>query len=310
MSEHMKLSPKDILNLAAPHSWVASIAPVLLGFLYCQIYGLKLHIWMYPCLLLGCVLLQSAVNAFNDYMDFIKGTDTSDDFLERSEAALVCGDMSAKTALTIGLCFLACGILLGLLCCMYAGMMPVYIGLIGVIVVALYSCGPLPISYLPIGEFVSGFVMGGLIPLGVCACADGKLHMEALFASLPLILGIGLIMMSNNGCDIEKDEKAGRHTFPNCIGREKTLKAYHCLVILWLLLVAIEPVYFVGPVGIVSILFLILLARKPFMGVFSHHLLPKERIGIMKGIGAANITGNGAYCLTLLVGCIIKAIYV
>lgn len=108
-------------------------------------------------------------------------------------------------------------------------MIPVVIGLIGGVVILLYSGGPIPVSYLPIGEIVSGVVMGGLIPLGIAGCADGKIHWQILFYSLPMILGIALIMMSNNGSDIEKDRKAGRRTSPHVSAGQRP---GHCIDIL------------------------------------------------------------------------------
>ena len=115
------------------------------------------------------------------------------------------------------------GAVLGLVSCMGSGLVPLIIGITGCVVILIYSGGPIPVSYLPIGEIVSGVVMGGLIPLGIAGCADGKIHWQLLLYSLPMIAGIALIMMSNNGSDIEKDRKAGRRTLPTCIGRARTL---------------------------------------------------------------------------------------
>lgn len=118
-------------------------------------------------LLVACVLLQSAVNAMNDYFDFIKGTDSASDHVEVNDAVLIYGNIAPRSALFLGIAYLVAGAALGLMACRGSGMVPVVIGIIGGIVILLYSGGPIPVSYLPIGEIVSGVVMGGLIPLGI-----------------------------------------------------------------------------------------------------------------------------------------------
>lgn len=47
--------------------------------------------------------------------------------------------------------------------------------------------------------------MGILIFLGVVVVFDGKLYNEIFLYVFLLMIGIVLIMMINNGCDIEKD---------------------------------------------------------------------------------------------------------
>ena len=222
---------KSALNLAAPHTWVASVFPALFGDFYCWQQGLELPWYKGIILLTACVFLQSAVNTLNDYFDFIKGTDSEEDYVEASDAVLVYGNISPRSALILGIVYLAAGAGLGLGACAGSGVVPVVIGFIGGAVILIYSGGPFPVSYLPIGELVSGIVMGGLIPLGIAGCADGKLHWQILFYALPLIIGIALIMMSNNGSDIEKDIKAGRHTLPTRLGRRRTLKFYRYFII-------------------------------------------------------------------------------
>lgn len=303
------LNFKLAVNLANPRSWVASALPAILGILFCRIQGYPLKIWMYLPLFLACILLQSAVNTLNDYMDFMKGTDDAEDNLEESDAVLIYGGISPKSALVLGIAFLAAGIGLGLLSSMDHILYPISIGLVGVIVVAFYSCGPLPISYLPIGELVSGIVMGGLIPLGICACSDGRLHGNVLIASIPMILGIAMIMLCNNSCDIEKDTEAGRKTLPIITGRENALKIYHLVIILWILSLIALPIVFLGLPGIINTALFAFFARKPFAGLWNLRLEPVTRIRQMKTIAAANLMGNGMYCLTFFLVCMMEIFY-
>ncbi len=302
-SERGKLakSLKAAIQLAAPQTWTASLGPSVFAVLLCALRGRPLGAARALLLPLACVLLQSAVNTLNDYFDFVKGADSVDDCVEQSDATLVYGDAEPKRALALGLAYLAAGACLGLLACVDRGLTPLLIGLAGVLVVWCYSAGPVPLSYLPCGEAVSGLMMGGLIPLGIAACADGKLHAEVLAFSLPLMLGIALIMMSNNGCDIEKDLRAGRRTLPAVLGRERTLRLYRTLCRVWLGMLILFPVWLTGPVGLLSAILLILFGTGVFRRLFSLRLLPEERVRQMKTVNAANLIGFASMIAALAV---------
>lgn len=287
------------VQLANPRSWVASACPALFGVCYCAVRGLPLGAVKSIALTAACILLQSAVNTFNDYYDFIKGTDTADDYVESYDSTLIYGNINPKSAFWLAMSFLAAGAVPGLLCC--NGIVPLLIGAVGGAVVLLYSAGPLPISYLPCGEFVSGFVMGGLIPLGIAGCADGKLHPDVLLWSLPFILGIALIMMTNNGCDIEKDRRAGRRTLPRMLGREGTVWLYRVQCTMWLALLAVLPVLLVGTVGLVGPVLAAVVGRKHFRRLLGTRLEPEKRVVQMKTIAITNLFGNGAYVAALAI---------
>ena len=280
---------------ARPRSWAAAVLPSLFGICYCKVMGYGLPWWKGILLLAACVLFQSAVNSLNDYFDFVKGTDTEDDTLEADDAVLLYHHLNPESIKRLAIGFLAVGTVFGLICCIGAGWAPILIGLIGFITVILYSGGPLPISYLPIGELMSGLIMGGLIPLGIAACADGRVHWDILIYSIPLIISIGLIMMSNNGCDIEKDIEAGRRTLPVLLKRPATLFLYRMLLLLWNLLIVVLPIVALGPIGLVSSLLLVLLAGRKMISLAKLRLEPEGRILQMKTIGMLNYIANAAY---------------
>lgn len=299
------LTAKTALQLAAPHTWIASIGPVLFGILFCKLEAYPLSFWKSILLIVSCIFMQSSVNTFNDYVDFIKGTDSQDDNVEESDAVLVYNPINPKEVLILGIIYLIVAMILGVIACMQSGFLPLAIGTIGGIVIVLYSGGPLPISYLPIGEFVSGFVMGILIPLGVAAVSDGKFHKEILLYALPLMVGISLIMMTNNGCDIEKDILSNRRTLAVIMGRKNIRKLYHILIVIWLLLISVISVYLLGTVGYVTLL-LIVFGYKCFKFLMQSELSAFKRIEQMKNIVKANIIVNIAYFSAILTKIIVE----
>ena len=299
MEQRKAMTPKLALRLAAPHTWPASIGPALFGELYCLIKGYPLTVTVAIALLLACILMQAAVNALNDYFDFIKGTDSMDDCVEVSDAVLVYEQVNPTWALWLAIAFLGAAAVMVLPILLTVGIAPLVIGFIGVVIVFCYYGGPMPLSYLPVGEFISGFVMGGLIPVGIAAAVTGGYHWDILVASMPFMIGIGLIMMTNNTCDIEKDGIAKRRTLPVLLGRQKAVQWYRRVVLAWLVLLAFLPCFLLGTVGMLSVLLLVVAARRPFGFLLSSPVQQEQRVAQMKGILMANVFGNGAYLITL-----------
>ena len=299
MEQQHCLTPKLAVRLAAPHTWLASVYPAVFGELYCLLKGYPLTGTLAITLFWACVFMQSAVNTLNDYFDFVKGTDTADDNVEVSDAVLVYENIKPGQALALGLGYLVAAGLLALPALVTAGPATLIIGVIGGIAVWTYSGGILPISYLPIGEFVSGFVMGGLIPMGIVAAVSSTFDFSVLPAALPFIISIGLIMMTNNTSDIEKDRQAKRRTLPALLGRTKAVRLYRAAVWIWMALICLLPVWYIRWWGLISPAFFIVFARHTFVNLLQSPLEPQGRVKQMKGIITANLFGNGAYLLAL-----------
>ena len=292
---------KDAVNLAAPHTWAASVMPCVLAsaLSYREQGFLKADLTV--CLFLIAVLMQSSVNALNDYADFVKGTDTAENSPDPTDAVIVYG-LKPKTARNLGIGYLAAAFILGIYTVWRCGFVLLVIGLIGALVIAAYSGGKKPISYLPLGELISGFVMGGLITLAGVYMQTGALRFSVLAEALPLMIGIGMIMFSNNGCDIERDLAAGRRTLPCLLGRERTDRWYRILLAIWLVcpvaVFAVQGRWMAALVyALESLVFLSHFVRQ------MHTPLGEERRGqIMAGATNLVILTGFAYSLAILVG--------
>lgn len=309
MEEHIRLSPKLAIMLAAPHTWVASVYPAIFGILFSLIHGYHVSLIQGISLIFTCIFLQASVNTLNDYFDYIKGTDSIGDNVEKTDSVLVYNNVNPKSVLILGIIYSLTGVILGIAVCLNAGIIPLMIGMIGICTIALYSSGPFPISYLPIGEFVSGLVMGTLIPLGMIATIDGQIHFEITLYSLPFMIGIGLIMMSNNGCDIEKDKTAGRKTLPILIGRKNTVILFKFITLIWLVLIIVLSLTMLGNMGLLTIPLLII-SYKSITFIIQSKLEPNIRIIQMKNIVKLNISANGAYLIVIVLKLVMEIIYV
>ena len=297
--EYQKFTVRMAVQLAAPHTWPAAILPALVATSAAAATGHAISPIMACVLLAICILMQASVNTFNDYYDFVKGTDSADDDVEVSDATLVYNNVNPACALRLGIGFLAAAFLLGAYVIWQAGWIPLAIGVVGAVFVVVYSAGKTPVSYLPIGEAVSGGVMGGLIPLACYHALTGDLNWLMLLWAVPEIIGVGLIMMTNNTCDIEKDIPVGRQTLPAKLGREKARNAYHALVVAWLAaIVVLVGVFFTG--GLIVVPFMLLAVIPLLKALLANPLNSHSRIGAMAQICSLNIALGAFYAAAIL----------
>ena len=301
MAAKKRLTPKLMLQLAAPHTWPASIMPVLVASALAYSYTSSTMPLMSVMLMVICALMQASVNTFNDYFDFVKGTDSSDDNVDETDSVLVYNDIDPKSALIYAIALLACAFLLGIVVILDAGFIPLVIAIIGAIVVVLYSAGKTPISYLPIGEATSGIVMGGLISLAsFYVLTSGNLDFAVVVMSLPQIIGIALIMMTNNTCDIEKDIDSKRRTLPVYLGRKRAKDVYRFLLIA-MVLIACSVVFLCFSEGSFVIAFM-LVATFPIMRLlWDNPLTQASRVAAMGQICNLNIIVGAFYAAALFV---------
>lgn len=297
--KYSKLTPMMVLNLAAPHTWVASIFPPLLAVCVAVSQGFHISVSLAIVLLAISVLLQSAVNTVNDYFDYIKGADTASDNLEASDSVLVFNNVNPRSVLWTAIAFILLSLVLGIYCIYMSGPFCLLIAAIGIIVVALYSGGKTPISYLPIGESVSGFVMGGLITYACFNVLTLETSPWILVVSIPLIIDTALIMLTNNASDIEKDIVAKRRTLPVLLGRDKSKVLYQVLVVLsYVAIFAICLTWFTP--SLVFYPFLLLTTLPIASRLMRMDLRPESRIFAMGQICSFNVAMGAIYCLMVL----------
>ena len=293
-----RFTPRMALQLAAPHTWPAAILPCLVAT-SAAATSTAISATMAIVLLAICILMQAAVNTFNDYYDYVKGADSADDDVDPTDATLVYNNVNPRSALALAVGFLVAAFVLGVYIIVRAGWIPLAIGIVGALFTVVYSAGKTPVSYLPIGEVVSGVVMGGLIPLACYQALTGHFTLLALLWAVPEIIGVGLIMMTNNTCDIEKDIEAGRRTLPVHLGRARARSLYHALAWAWAIAIcAIVAVFFTR--GLIVLPFALLAAYPLMKALFANPLAPNTRQGAMGQICSVNVCLGAFYAAAIL----------
>lgn len=297
--KYEKMTLKSAIGLAAPQTWAAALSPVAAAGAYCVNRQGRVDSLLFYLTLCAALLMQSSVNTLNDYYDYKKGTDNLANSQDPEEAVLLYQHLNPKEVLGLAAVFMGAAGLVGVYITVRCGLVPLAIGCVGGLVILLYSGGKIPISYLPVGEAVSGVVMGGLLPMAVIDVLTGKTELLTLYHMVPLMLGVGLIMYTNNISDIEKDRPAGRMTLCVCLGRKRAAAVYRVLLVIWLLSTG-HMVFWYFPRGFCLYpLFLGFCSPKAIKQLRLSYV-PEERKTAMAGITGLNLCVGLFYAVMML----------
>lgn len=233
----------SFLSLVEIQTKTASVIPFIIGLLfsiyrYNQIEPINLTI-----MFISMICLDMATTAINNYMDFKK---------TQEENIIFVNNLQRKHILMIIFLLLVLSLTAGFTLFIRTDLVVLFIGIIGFIIGILYSYGPIPLSYTPLGELLSGTVMGGLIffvtvyiqqePGFIISYQIEQWVLSIdinineciilLIVSIPSIVLIANIMLANNLCDMDKDSKNGRKTLPIVLGRKWGLYIFNFLYLI------------------------------------------------------------------------------
>lgn len=204
-----------------PKTLTASLGPVILGLSY-SIY--QYHTWV-PSIFLSTLLcalfLQIGTNLVNDYFDFKNGCDDFNRLgpTRVTQSGLI-NENQVKMAYQL---VFALAFIIGLFLMLKGGVFIIIIGLLSLLTAYAYTGGPIPLSYIGLGELLALLFFGPVAVWGTFYLQTNQMD------SLPLILGLGpgliaaQLMAINNLRDIKSDTKANKKTLAVIFG-EKTAR--------------------------------------------------------------------------------------
>ncbi|MBI0576736.1 1,4-dihydroxy-2-naphthoate polyprenyltransferase [Neobacillus cucumis] len=207
-------------QMTRPHTLTASFVPVLLGTALALKYQ-KIHVGLFIAMLIASLLIQAATNMFNEYFDFKRGLDNEESV--GIGGTIVRDGIKPKTVLNLAFGFYGIALLLGVYICANSSWWLALVGLICMAIGYFYTGGPFPIAYTPFGEIFSGFFMGMLIILISFFIQTGTVNSTSILVSVPSMVLVGEIMLSNNIRDLDGDKKNGRKTVAILLGKKRAI---------------------------------------------------------------------------------------
>ncbi|WP_099220900.1 1,4-dihydroxy-2-naphthoate polyprenyltransferase [Listeria costaricensis] len=209
--------------LLRPHTLVASFMPVFLGTAVAMSYA-NFHFTRFLVMLIACFFIQTSTNLFNEYYDYKRGQD--DEHTVGNGGAIVRNGIRPGFVMFLALLLY----LLAILCGIYLSMQTNwYVGLLGAICMLvgfLYTGGPYPIAYTPLGEIMSGFFMGGVITFISFYIQAEFIGANIVYISIPIMVLVGNLLLANSIRDMVPDKENGRLTLAILLGRKGALALF------------------------------------------------------------------------------------
>ncbi len=183
--------------------------------------------------LIGTLLLQSAANLINEYMDFRRGADR---LKQAGQGMTIKNKILPPASVRNGAVFTTlAGSLIGLFLLAQSGPLLWIIGIGGVLVAISYTAGPFPLAYHGLGEIAVAIFMGPAIVVGayyvMSPTVDEPRIAELCLISLPIALMVAAILHANNIRDMDADRAVNKRTLAVIFGIRFARAEYIFLVL-------------------------------------------------------------------------------
>ena len=168
----------------------------------------------------GAVAAHISVNAFNEYFDFKSGLDlrTMPTPFSGGSGTLAAHPEAARTALITASAALAVTALIGIYFLTEWGYALLPLGLLGLILIVLYTPWMTRFPFLCL--IAPGLGFGPMMTMGTDFALTGSYTWAAFIASLvPFFLLVNLLLL-NQFPDVDADQAVGRRNYPMVVGRK------------------------------------------------------------------------------------------
>jgi len=206
------------------------------------------------------VCTHISVNAFNEYDDFKSGLDarTQRTPFSGGSGTLPANPRMAKTALLTALLTFAIVVLVGAYFTWRWGLALLPLGLLGLIIIVVYTPWLTRIPFLCL--IAPGLGFGPLMVMGTYFSLTGKYSWTAFIASLVPFFLVSNLLLLNQFPDVEADKTVGRRHFPIRIGRHLSSLIFSSFLVLTYLAIVIGVGLSILPIGSLLGLFTLILA--------------------------------------------------
>ncbi|GAA0362358.1 1,4-dihydroxy-2-naphthoate polyprenyltransferase [Alkalibacterium iburiense] len=222
---------KQYILLAQMESTTTSFFPAFIGILYAWYNYNSFRLGFSLLGLLTAVLFHLAVNIRDNYLDYYIADNKNADYAQ--EMVVGKENIPLKNVKLAYIISGAVALAIGLFLVTQTSLFLLFVGFGGMLIGALYTMGPRPISSTPTGEFFVGLAMGfGIFTAMVYINAfdviqfDWITIIQIIVASIPTSITVMAISLANNICDLEEDIEDNRFTLPYHIGVDKSLIVY------------------------------------------------------------------------------------
>ncbi len=231
---------------------------------------------MFLSALIGAAALHVSANTFNDYFDWISGTDALNaDYFTPYSGGSRCvelGLISERGLLNLAVASLIVSAVAAVPILYVHGAGVLAFGAAGAFLAYFYTAPPLRLSARRgLGELSVGLAFGPLLVAGCVFALTGQVHAADFVVGLPLGLLTAAILLINEFPDADADSMADKNHLVVTLGKAKARWVYVALVTLGLVLCLAMVLIGTLPLGALATLLTIPTAFKAVQVLFSHY---------------------------------------
>ncbi len=197
------------ITAARPRTLPAAVAPVLVATALAYAWGSAIPAAAMLCLLFA-LLIQIATNYANDWIDFVKGSDTAE---RVGPLRVVSSGLISPRAMrnaTAGVLLFA--LLAGLSLIYWGGWWLLPLGLVCIFLAYGYTGGPFPLAYLGLGELFVVLFFGFVAVCVTFYLQTGFVSLDAVLIGLAIGCLSANLLIINNHRDYTEDTRARKMT--------------------------------------------------------------------------------------------------
>jgi 1,4-dihydroxy-2-naphthoate polyprenyltransferase len=229
---------KTFFKLVEIQTKIASMFPFLFATLFSLYRYGALNLQNLALMFMSLLFFDMTTTTINNYMDYNKAVDI--DYRDNHNIIGIESIPVNLVRFTIAL-MLIIAIAAGIILTLQTGPVVLILGILSFFVGIFYTFGPIPISRMPLGEILSGFMMGFVIVyvsvyihapyIALISLEEGRLILQLdlretisiALVSAPFVLIISNLMLANNICDLDQDVKNDRFLLPYYLGVKPSL---------------------------------------------------------------------------------------
>lgn len=240
------------LELVEIKAKTASVLPFILGACYSWYNFHSIHPGLLLAFFVSMFLFNMAVDILDNYNDYHHAVDEKSykqntNIIGREHLSL-----RLVFGLMISMIFVSAAI--GITIAYVTGWPVLVMGVLCYLVGIFYSSGPRPLSSLPLGELFSGPTMGFMITL-LCVYINTYQDftwnwltiLGVILISLPDTLWISNLMLANNTCDLDEDEKNQRYTLSHYLGKKNSVRLFVIMNVIAVLVLVLSVFVGIAP---------------------------------------------------------------
>lgn len=240
------------LELVEIKAKTASILPFILGACYSWYNFHSIHPGLLVAFFLAMFIFNMSVDILDNVNDYYHAVDEKD--YKQNTNIIGREHLSLKLVLGLMISMILVSVVIGVAIAYVTGWPVLVMGILCYLVGIFYSSGPRPLSSLPLGELFSGPTMGFMITL-LCVYINTyqdftwnwSTVLGVLLIALPDTLWISNLMLANNTCDLEEDEKNQRYTLSHYLGKENSVRLFVIMNVMAVLSLILAVVVGIAP---------------------------------------------------------------